>query len=180
VIVEPGELIARVRQELAAAVGSLDHPWRTPVLVTGGAAADGRIVVLRRFCPDPPALDCFTDLRSPKIRAIREHPQVTWVFYHPQLRLQARIRAQAEILHEDVASSSAWDELSPAHRREYASATGPGSVWRDQPGLEDVEARRYFAVIHTVPGAWDLLQLSREGHHRVQWTAKAGEERLVP
>lgn len=178
--VEPGELIERVRHELAAAVESLDHPWRTPVLVTGGTLADGRVVVLRRYCPDPPALDCFTDLRSPKIRAIREHPQVTWVFYHPQARLQARIRAQAVIFHEDAASAVAWEGLSPAHRREYASATAPGSVWRDQPGLEDAAARRYFAVIHTVPVAWDLLQLGREGHHRVQWTVREGEARLVP
>ena len=90
---ESDALIRLAWQELTAAVGTTGHPWRTPILVTGGSQADGRVVVLRAFSPNPPSLIFYTDIRSPKIRAIREDASVVWVFYHPGIRLQVRVRA---------------------------------------------------------------------------------------
>ena len=178
---ESEALIHQAWRELTLAVSesAADHPWRTPVLVTGGGEAHGRVVVLRRFEPNPPVLECFTDIRSPKVASVRRDSWIHWIFYNRQLRLQARVRARAVIWHQDAAAWAAWDQLSPENRLEYAATTAPGSAWDGVVGLREDDARHHFAVIHSRPTEWDVLLLRRDGHLRVRWR-EGRVERLVP
>ncbi len=176
---EPDALIRLAWQELTAAVVTPGHPWRTPILVTGGPRAEGRVVVLRAFSPVPPSLVFYTDLRSPKIRAIREDGSVVWVFYHPGMRLQVRVRADAIISQNDSTTHQDWADIPPEGRREYAACTGPGSDWEEAEPLADVDAERNFAVVRTVPRSWDVLQLDPQGHRRIRWSPEASA-RVVP
>lgn len=176
---EAASLLPSVWQELATAPATPDHPWRTPVLVTGGPFPDGRVVVLRRFQRDPDRLTFFTDVRSPKWQALRADPRVTWVFYHPVRRLQVRVRALASLTQDPGLLEADWRSLSEASRREYAAATEPGSPWRGDAGLSEAEAVRNFGVVVSEAQAWDCLQLGRDGHCRVASTGQ-GIERRVP
>ena len=176
---EPDALIRLAWQELTAAVVTAGHPWRTPILVTGGSQADGRVVVLREFSSEPASLLFYTDVRSPKIRAIREDARVVWIFYHPEMRLQVRVRADAMISHNDSTTRRDWVDIPPASRREYAACAGPGSDWEDVELLSDEDAERNFAVVRTVPRCWDVLQLDPQGHRRIRWSPEA-TTRLVP
>lgn len=176
---DPAALVRLAWEELLVAVSSPDHPWRTPVLVSGGSQPDGRVVVLRRFQRTPDRLTFFTDARSPKVTAFLENSRVTWVFYNPALRFQARVHAVATIHQGTAMVRQDWEGLTVASRREYASATAPGSPWPGLPPLAWDEAARNFAVIETVALEWDCLQLSRSGHGRVRFTGDDCE-RLVP
>lgn len=177
--VDSASLLTLVWQELAAAVSLPEHPWRIPVLVTGGSQPDGRVVVLRRFQRAPDRLTFFTDARSPKLRAIREDPRVAWVFYHPVLRLQVRVRGQATLQPGTPAVRAHWEALSEIHRREYAAATAPGSPWSGAGFLEWAEAAAHFAVVETEAEEWDCLQLDRNEHSRFRFHGGL-MERLVP
>lgn len=179
VTAEPDNLVRLAWRELAEAVGNPPHPWRTPILVTGGGRADGRVVVLRRFQTQPPRLTCFTDVRSPKIQAVRSDSRVTWVFYHPELRLQLRVKGTAKLCHDDALAWADWEALPESGRREYASASPPGSREVGTKLLDLTEAARNFAVIITEVQEWDCLQLDAAGHRRVRFTAR-GLEPLVP
>lgn len=149
------------------------------MLVSGGSAADGRVVVLRRFERTPDRLTFFTDVRSPKVEALRANSRITWVFYNPTQRFQVRVRAVAVVHHGTPGAQRDWEGLSVANRREYASATAPGSPWPGTAPLAWEDAARNFAVIETTALEWDCLQLSRSEHGRVRFSG-GDYERLVP
>jgi hypothetical protein len=72
--------LRELRGGLAAAVITPGHPWRTPVLgTTENNNCRLRTVVLRQATAKL-SLWFYTDARSTKVRHIRRHPHVEWLF----------------------------------------------------------------------------------------------------
>ncbi|MEZ5428850.1 MAG: pyridoxamine 5'-phosphate oxidase family protein [Pyrinomonadaceae bacterium] len=180
--VSHGEILKKAWKHLD--MGTLDrrHPFHTPVFGTveeGDDAAPGlRVVVLRRFWRRPPRLAFHTHLGSPKIREIRANPRVSWLFYHPEEKLQLRIRGRAIIHTDDDLAEEQWFATEFFSRRCYTGEAPtqiskkptsglPEDLTDREPTAEESEAgRANFAVISSTVDYLDCLELDVKGNRR--------------
>ncbi len=161
------------------------HPWQAP----GLASADGegvavRTVILRRVDSGTRTLEFYSDIRSPKIAQLTNHPRVVWLFYDPQLRTQLRITAQSSVHHQDALAEQAWQTPSLSSRRSYLATQPPGSTLAAPgDGLPDGLGSRLptseeseggwarFALVATTMTEIDWLRLEpHTGHRRAIFT----------
>ncbi len=83
---------------LARGVANAADPCHTPVLGTSSPhGCNLRTVVLRQTDQNDRVLICHSDLRAGKVQEIRRDPRVSWLFYHPQEKVQLRIAGQARL-----------------------------------------------------------------------------------
>ena len=152
--------------------GALDpkHPFRYLTLATsGGQFPEVRTVVLRQLTVDFQFL-VFTDFRSSKVQELATTPQVSLLFYHPRKQLQVRIKALAAVHSQDELADSLWAPISEKRRTEYQSKLSPATrILTPREGWVISEDRSFFSVIKFSPQSIDVLQLSREGHLRLQY-----------
>ena len=118
--VSHGEILKRIWKNLDLGILQRKHPFHLPVF---GTICDRepslRVVVLRRFWRRPPALAFHSHIGSPKINQIRSNPNVYWLFYHPENKLQIRIKGNAEIHTDDDLAEEQWLATELFSRRCY-------------------------------------------------------------
>jgi hypothetical protein len=122
---------------------------------------------------------CYTDLRSSKVQEIQAHPRISWLFYHPQEKIQLRLAGPASLQHDEAVLAEHWAELSKPQRRDYSVVKPPGSPLIG-PGLslpdkaltsaESEAGRENFVIIRCQVDWLDWLLLHDEGHFRAQFT----------
>lgn len=181
------ELLAGVIDGLGAAVPDPRHDWHQPVICcldeTGRAVS--RTVVLRGFsrgADGEPRLRFHTDSRSRKVAEILASPEVCWLFYDRERKVQLRALASAHVHRDDELAEEAWAAATLSSRRCYLAPHAPSSVqesWdpnlpehllRTLPGQEESEAgRARFAVVETRVTELDRLELRHDGHVRSRW-----------
>lgn len=162
--------------ELRAATLSARHGLHLPTLATVGADGEpqARTVVLRHVDAAHRELRFHTDVRSPKVAAIRRDPRVALHWYDPAQRVQVRIPAVATIHHGDAASGEAWAAAAAMSRACYAAESGPGTPLAGlaaapaAPADGDDAGLRHFAVVVCRFDAAELLCLHASGHQRVR------------
>jgi pyridoxamine 5'-phosphate oxidase len=167
--------------ELHAGTRSGLHPWHLGVLGTLNDAqgSDTRMVVLRQVDPAARSLCFHTDLRSPKVRQLRQDGRVSWLFYHPGERVQLRMQAEARLHVDDAIADERWAASSLDSRRCYLAPASPGTDF-DQPfinlpddlrGGPPTQARSeagrvHFAAVITTVSEIDWYFLHADGHLR--------------
>lgn len=167
---------AWVAGELAVAAGSARHPFHllTVATVTVDGQPDSRTVVLRHFDPAARVIRFHTDIRSPKVPAIRAEPRVALHWYDPTLRVQLRAAARATIHHGDAIALAAWAAAAAMSRACYTTTIAPGSAvdaFADGPAAPDAgddTGHERFAVVSCRFEALDVLALHAAGHQRVR------------
>lgn len=189
--VSHGEILKRVWKNLDLGVIDRRHPFHTPVFGTVGEREPSlRIVVLRRFWRKPPCLAFHAHIGSPKIEQIKANPNVYWLFYHPQEKLQIRIKGRAEIHFDDELAEEQWMATELFSRRCYVGeaptkeskkpASGlPENLIDREPTREESEAgRANFVVITSTIKEIDCLELAVRGHRRslFAWNEKGALE----
>ena len=190
-------LLPQIWNALETGCRDLHHPFRTPALGTVSATgAELRTVVLRAVEPTPRLLVCHSDFRAGKIRDLQRHPQVQWLFYHPQDKIQICARAIATVHRHDAVAEAAWRKTPLPSRVNYGTRFAPGtkiknpddawpaSLRNRELTLEESEAGwPNFAVIVTRVEQFEFLQLDPDGHRRVAFTRNGKRfvsTRLVP
>lgn len=162
------------------------HPFRFVNLGTfGELGPEVRTVILREF---EKVLDfyVFTDFRSDKVRELRSNPSATLHFYHPEKRVQIRVKAKAEIHHQDLVSDAFWDRVKGDSRLAYNSVLAPGTeIPTPQDGFDWTEEidDRFFTVLRFIPFSFEVLQLNGLKHMKILFSKKGGEwigQWLVP
>lgn len=174
-----GEILKKVWKHLDLGVIDAKHPFHTPVFGTeNGNSPSLRVVVLRRFWRKPAALAFHTHLGSPKIKQIKNNSNVSWLFYHAEEKLQARIKGIAEIHTDDDLADEQWNATGLFSRRCYVGEAPtqtskkpthgmPKDLIDRSPTQEESEAgRKNFAVISTSIKSIDCLELDVHGHRR--------------
>ena len=168
---------------LAGAASDSKNPLRTPVLGTVGSGSSHlRTVVLRRVVETERLIMINTDLRSAKVQDIQARPRLSWLFYHPQERVQLRLAGQADLLQTGPLVDEEWSRLSPLNRRDYCTVDPPGSSlstpssglpenFGQTPSPDENEiGRRNFVVVSCQVDSMDWLLLQETGHLRAQFT----------
>jgi len=167
---------AWLADELVAAIASARHGLHLPTLATIGAdgAAEARTVVLRHVDAARREIRFHTDIRSPKVAAIRRDPRVALHWYDPARRVQVRIPAVATIHHGDAVAAAAWAASAAMSRACYAADHGPGTPREAFPAApvapagDDDSGLRQFAVVACRFDVVELLCLHAAGHQRVR------------
>lgn len=169
------EVWESIRQELHR--GALDdrHPFH---LVNMGTLSNGmpevRSVVLRKVDKD---LNCyvFTDFRTRKVEELSENPNVSLHLYHPEKRVQIRIKAKAEIHHQNELSRSFWESVRGASQLAYLSKL-PSGTPIPNPGEAfqwlEIPDDRFFTVLKIVPEFIEALQLNELKHLKIVFLGK--------
>ncbi len=188
-----GEILKKIWKHLDLGTLERDHPIHTPVFGTvgEGGAPSLRAVVLRRFWRKQPRLAFHTHVGAPKIEEIKNNPNVSFLFYHPQEKLQLRVRgtttihADGDELHEEQ-----WLATGFFSRRCYIgdapslvskkAVTGlPEEIADRQPTAEESEAgRANFVVVSSTINSIDCLELDVKGNRRslFKWTESGALE----
>lgn len=178
--VSHGEILKTIWKNLD--LGTLDrhHPFHTPVF--GTATAENmpslRIVVLRRFWRRPARLAFHTHAGSPKIAELRANPKVGWLFYHPQEKIQVRIKGTATLhtdgeLHEEqwlateLFSRRCYVGEAPTRESKRPTSGLPENLIDRKPTPEESETgKANFVVVTSTITEIDCLEMNVNGHRR--------------
>ena len=174
-----GEILKKIWKNLD--LGTLDrkHPFHLPTFATVEDNAPSlRTVVLRRFWRKPARLAFHTHLGSPKIAQLQANPNVYWIFYHHEERLQVRIKAFAEIhtngeLHEEqwlateLFSRRCYIGEPPTQTSKNPTSGLPEALIDRKPTPEESESgKANFVVVTTKIKEIDCLEMNVKGHRR--------------
>ena len=171
---------------LQRGVTHFNDPFHRPVL--GTSAQNGsrlRTVILRQFLPDKRLLVCHTDARAQKVKEISSCAQVSWLFYHPQRKVQLRLLGYTTLHTDDRFADEQWTATRVTSRLNYCAAEPPGTpIERPSSGIPDFvldkvptllesnRGRKNFVVIASRIDSMDWLILRTFGNRRARfdWT----------
>ena len=169
-------------RHLCSAVDDSRAAWRLPCLATqSGIGCRQRTVVLRAVDPANRLLLFHTDARSEKVLEIRQHANVSLLFYDPEIKVQVVAQGMASLHTDDSIADRLWCDSTPASLKMYLGELPPGAITAvpscNEPSFvqgrvplrTEIEAgRRNFAVVVVSVSQLDWLQLSRDGNYRAR------------
>lgn len=165
---------------LDAGVKPGPHPFSMVYLATDvGGAPDIRTVVLRRADRAAGSVGFNTDLRSPKIAALRTTPRVALLAYDRDAGVQARLAGDAALLTGDAARP-AWRASAAQSRICYRHAYAPGAPLDDPAPADPTRAMTHpadeeegfenFCAVEIALSEIEWLDLAATGHRRAKFT----------
>lgn len=178
------QVLTKSWQMLSRGAAEPGDPFHTAVLGTDGpGGCNLRTVVLRGVLVAERSLICHTDVRSPKVQEIQNNPWVSWLFYHPEQKVQLRLTGSATLHTDDELADEQWQAAPESSKRLYCAMQPPGTpVDAPSSGLpkdlgprsltveESAAGRENYAVIACPVVFIDWLYLRAEGHRRAQFT----------
>ena len=174
-----GEILKNIWKNLDLGTLQRRHPFHQPVFGTiCDNAPDLRMVVLRRFWRRSPMLAFHSHNGSPKIKHIKANPNVYWLFYHPEEKLQVRIKGKATVHLGDELAEEQWQSTELFSRRCYIGEVPtreskkptsglPKDLIDREPTREESETgRANFVVVTSTVKEIDCLEMNVRGHRR--------------
>ena len=147
---------------------------------------ESRCVILRDFNKETKTLVFNTDVRSPKVEAIKQYPNTNCLFYHFKDKTQLRISTYSTVHVNDKVHEDSWKNTAVSSRKCYLTKYRPSSLIESMddgiskhllakiPTLEESEAGKInFAVITNKIISIDWLYLSSKGHQRARYDFSA-------
>jgi len=160
-----------------------NDPFHWPVLgTTGKDGCSLRAVILRQFILPDRILVCYSDARATKAQDIGSYSKVSWLFYHPEKKVQLRISGQGELHKDDQFADDQWAATKIMRRLNYA-ATHPPVTPVDKPScglpgywlkkiptlLDSERSRKNFMAISCRINCIDWLMLGALGRRRARF-----------
>lgn len=175
-------------QRLVDGAQSPKHPFHFPVISTiNEGFPESRLVVLRDVNPKENTLFFYSDVRSPKIQQIKVNSNTSWLFYHPEFRIQLRIKGLSSIHYQDELCESYWKSLKKGNKKDYSTILAPSNPIEKEvefiPENHDEKLFENFAVVETEVFEIDWLKIESIKHKRARFIKdKSGfmSEWLVP
>ena len=168
---------------LRRGAANFNDPFHWPVLGTvGKEGASMRCVILREFLLPGRVLVCHSDARAEKIKEISGSAKISWLFYHPQKKVQLRIAGHATLHADDQFADAQWAAAKATSRLNYCAIEPPGTpvdgpssglpdfLRRNVPALLDTEKSRHnFIAIACRIDSMDWLVLRVLGNRRARF-----------
>ncbi len=162
-----------------------DDPFHWPVLGTAlKAACSLRTVLLRQVNKPDRILVCHTDARSAKVHEIKNNSQTSWLFYHPEKKVQLRVTGHTTLHTHDSFADRQWANTSVTSRLNYCASQPPGTpIDKPSSGLPDFLLRKIPTLLETEMGRkhfmaialhiysidWLILKLAGNRRARFDW-----------
>lgn len=167
----------RLWELLQQSVSSFKAPFHTGVVATvHEQQPEVRTVVLRHADAEQKKLFFHTDVRSPKVHQLEKQPQMSWLFYDKDIRMQLRLTATAIVHLDDEVANKAWEESRLSSRLTYSTSSASGTILltpelidlnqtQVEPELIDI-AWKNFCVVETTVEQMDWVFLHHSGNRR--------------
>lgn len=174
--------LQEVKEELQKGATKKDHAFRYFTLATVGLdqVARLRTIVLRKI-EDDLRITFFTDSRSKKMIHLQENKKVGLLFYDSKKLMQIRIEGMAKVIRDAATKEKYWKDMSKSSKKEYTSATAPGTAIATLGKIEYLEDHDHFCVVEITPFKIEYLKLQRPPHIRVRysWEVDRWEGELI-
>ena len=176
----PLEIENKLWSLLVEAVKNRESEFRTPVFICGNKNdLDGRVIVLRKADKENRFVQFHSDIRSSKIKKIKENSNCSILFYGKKDKIQLRLKVIAEINFKNNITKESWEKTGHISRKCYLVTNGPGSV-SEKPtsGLnskfdnfdftkeQSEKGYKNFSVIKCEIKSIEWLYLAAKGHRR--------------
>jgi len=156
--------------------------FRIPVFICGSQNDfDGRIVVLRKSDQSNKLLQFHSDIRSDKVKKLKDNNNASMLFYDKEEKIQVRAKIECTINHENEVTKQSWLKTGHMSRKCYLVDNGPGteSVTPTsglKPELDNFEftmqesekGYKNFTVIRCKIKSLEWLYLAAKGHRRAR------------
>ena len=189
------EIKKKIWSMINDAVTNRSSPFRIPVFVCGNQNDfDGRIVVLRKSDKTNNLLQFHSDIRSDKIKKLKNNKNASIVFYDKKEKIQVRIKVECIVNHDNEITKESWSKTGHMSRKCYLVDNGPGTESHTPTsGLkaeldsfefnmeQSEEGYKNFTVIQCKVKTIEWLYLAAKGHRRVRFDLENNKENwLVP
>ena len=163
--------------------------FHIPVLICGeDKKYDGRIVVLRGVDVKNKVLWFHSDIRSNKIKILKNNPNSNFLFYNKTEKIQLRISGLVKINYKNNITKNAWGKTAHMSRQCYLGEKAPGltSLIPTSGLSEDIDNSNYsieeseigynnFCVVETFIKTIEWLYLASKGHRRAKFIFKGNQ-----
>jgi pyridoxamine 5'-phosphate oxidase len=177
------EIEKKIWSLLSDAVTNRASPFRVPVFICGSQNDfDGRIVVLRKSDQSNKLLQFHSDIRSDKIKKLKNNNNASMLFYDKEEKIQVRVKIKCTINHENEITKQSWLKTGHMSRKCYLVDNGPGTESATptsglKPELDNFdftmkqseEGYKNFTVIQCKIKSLEWLYLAAKGHRRARF-----------
>ena len=167
---------------LSKGVTDRNEDFRLPAVVLNSKQGpDARIVVLRGAFKDKNTLRFHTDIRSDKIKFIKNNNQIYFLFYNKERKIQVRAAGTAGIHYKDDLTKEVWERTQVISRKCYLATNPPGTtsedptsgipeqyVGKNVPKEESESGYENFSIIESKIHSFEWLYLASKGHRRAK------------
>ena len=169
--------------------------FRTPTFICGDKYDfDGRIVVLRRSDQQNNIVQFHSDIRSDKIKKLKNNSKAALLFYDKEEKIQVRLKVNCTINHENDITKESWLKTGHMSRKCYLVDNGPGTESPTPTSglklklnnfkftMEESEVGyKNFTVIQCKVKSIEWLYLAAKGHRRAKFDLENNKEHwLIP
>ena len=176
------EIEKKIWSLLDEAVTNRNSSFRIPVFICGNQIDfDGRIIVLRKSDQSNKLLQFHSDIRSNKIKKLKNNNNASMLFYDKEEKIQIRIKVECIVNHQNNITEQSWLKTGHMSRKCYLVDIGPGTESPTptsglKPELDNFEftmeqsERGYknFTVIQCRIKDIEWLYLAAKGHRRAR------------
>ena len=177
------EIEKKIWSLLDDAVTNRTSLFRIPVFICGSQNDfDGRIVVLRKSDQSNKLLQFHSDIRSDKIKKLKNNNNASMLFYDKEEKIQVRAKIECIINHENEVTKQSWLKTGHMSRKCYLVDNGPGTESAIptsglKPELDNFEftmkqseeGYKNFTVIQCKIKSLEWLYLAAKGHRRARF-----------
>ena len=166
------EIPSIIFSELRKAASKKKHPFKNVVLTTVKEQNPlSRWVIFRKLTIEQNLL-VYTDARSEKIKNLRKNPNCGLLFYNNRQGLQIYFNAVSTVHQKNELTKKYWQGIVGKSSENYTTVNSPGSPINsiDKGHITDKDLNdKHFSIIEFIPVSMKILQLSRDGHIRVNF-----------
>ena len=166
------EIPSIVFSELRNGISRKKHPFKNVVLTTVNEKTPmSRWVVFRKLTLEN-NLFIYTDSRSEKIKNLRKNSNCGILFYNNKQGLQIYFSTVSTIHQNTELTKKYWQGIVGKSSENYTTVNPPGSPINsiDKGHITDKDLKdKLFSIIEFIPVNMKILQLSRDGHIRVNF-----------
>ena len=166
------EIPSIIFSELRKAASKKKHPFKNVVLTTVKEQNPlSRWVIFRKLTIEQNLL-VYTDARSEKIKNLRKNPNCGLLFYNNKQGLQIYFNAVSTVHQKNELTKKYWQGIVGKSSENYTTVNSPGSPINsiDKGHITDKDLNdKHFSIIEFIPVSMKILQLSRDGHIRVNF-----------
>ncbi len=181
-IENPYQIFRNIGLMIDEGVKNRKHGFHTPVFsnFSSQSKINSRVIVLRNYDQENQILYFNTDVRSKKIKEIKNNPNTFFVFYDFKEKVQLRIETISIINHKNAISLKAWEKTKLSSRKCYLTTLAPGTnIDKPSDGIPQkytgIEPKKNeteigynnFSVIKNTIKKIEWLNLSSTGHRKL-------------
>ena len=180
------KIYLKIWELLEEGLANRDVSFHIPVFICGDDTnIDGRMVVLRGANRKDKNLWFHTDIRSKKIKSLKNKPIGSLLFYDKEEKIQLRITGKTKVNYKNNITKKSWDKTPHMSRQCYLGNESPGSesLFPTSGLSEEIDNHKYsieesevgyknFCVIEIFIESIEWLYLAAKGHRRAYFALK--------